>query len=417
MRNLFFVGAMTLALSLSAVAQGLNGRTIEVTNDQVKTVHVPLSIAVDSPDLTSVVTVVDVESGAVSPATVRNGELVFIVESLDPGVTRSYTVKVADKPATHVPRVQIKKQEGEAKIDVLIDGAHFTTYHYSNTWKKPFLWPVLSEGGVGLTRDFPALDREDEGMKDHPHHKSWWTAYGEVKLVKDEAADVTDCWGEGDNSGFQTSGEVTYGSGDAYGWIRAKNIWETKTHEDIVVEEREYRFYATPAAGRLTDVKVRFDPKYGAVKFKDTKEGGLVSVRMRPELCKDNAHITNAFGDEGESNCWGKPSPWCDYSGPLKDVGWRGLTIFDNPGNLRHPTSWHVRGYGLMGANAFGYSYFTGKDYNKGLMPDNGDYVIEKDAPLVMNYRVYVHTGNVKKAAVALRYSDYAKPPKVAWKK
>ena len=45
----------------------------------------------------------------------------------------------------------------------------------------------------------------------------------------------------------------------------------------------------------------------------------------------DLGDITNALGDKKESTCWGKPSPWCDYSGDLKDLGWRGLTVFDHP--------------------------------------------------------------------------------------
>ena len=39
--------------------------------------------------------------------------------------------------------------------DVVIAGEPFTTYTYSNNNRKPYLWPVLSEGGVGVTRDWP----------------------------------------------------------------------------------------------------------------------------------------------------------------------------------------------------------------------------------------------------------------------
>ena len=86
--------------------------------------------------------------------------------------------------------------------------------------------------------------------------------------------------------------------------------------------------------------------------------------------------ITNALGDKGEKTLWGKPSPWCDFTGDVPKAGLRGIAIFDNPANLRYPTSWHVRDYGLMGANCFGYSHFSKEAYNKGLIPENGDYLL-----------------------------------------
>ena len=175
---------------------------------------------------------------------------------------------------------------------------------------------------------------------------------------------------EGANSGFQHSGEVTFGPGDAYGWVRATNVWTDKNHNLLLTEEREYRFYATPESGRLVDCFLTFKADRGAVMFHDTKEGGMVAIRMRPELSYDNGVITNALGDVGEETLWGKPAAWCDYSGELPGVGWRGLAVFDHPTNLRHPTSWHVRNYGLMGANPFGYSYFKDKEHNQGLLPE-----------------------------------------------
>ena len=261
-------------------------------------------------------------------------------------------------------------------------------------------------------------EMEGDGRKDHPHHKSWWAAYGEISLVNqgnDETA-IWDCWAEGEKSGFQHSGEVTYGSGDAYGWIKARNTWQDKDHNPLLTEEREYRFYATPEEGRLVDCILTFTADYGAVMFHDTKEGGMVAIRMRPELSDEDSVITNALGDVGEENTWGKPAAWCDYSGQMEGIGWRGLAVFDHPSNLRHPTSWHVRGYGLMGANPFGYSYFKEKAYNQGLLPsENGDYLINNKESLQFRHRVYVHSGNVEQAAVADRYADFASPPEVEW--
>lgn len=332
-----------------------------------------------------------------------------------PGTSHVYEVVLAeqgeDAPA---PRVVVKKQEGADVVDVYIDDIHFTSYHYSGEWKKPFLWPVHGETGEQLTRPYPMDENADipEFAKDHPHHKSIWTAYGEICL---DGGEPVDLWAEGNNSGFQHVNTVTWGSGDAFGWVRSENVWQDGNRAPLVDETREYRFYATPAGARFIDVVVTFTASYGEVKFKDTKEGGIVAVRMHPSISGRGGKITNAEGDEGEQNCWGKPSPWCDYSADIEGVGWRGITVFDHPDNLRHPGSWHIRQYGLMGANSFGYSYFTEKDYNKPLIPDNGDYIIPQGVSLVFHYRVYVHSGSVVRARVKDRYRDYANPPAVAW--
>lgn len=397
---------ISLTLALTAGAQTLDGRKIHVKAGDAKSLFVPISLPCDVKEAEGVVKVIEAKTGKVFPATLRDGQLVFIAEGAMPNTEHDYVVKVEPKTAEYAPRVLIDKAAEPDKVEVRIEDVLFTAYHFSNANKKPFLWPILSEGQVEVTRGYP-MD-PNSLPKDHPHHKSIWSAYGDLNGV--------DCWAEGADSGFQTSGEVTWGSGDAYGWVRAKNTWDDKDHKPILLEEREYRFYATPEKGRLFDEFITFTADQGDVTFKDTKEGGIMALRMRSELSGKNAYITNAMGDSGEETCWGKPSPWCDYSGELKDAGWRGITVFDNPANLRYPTSWHVRNYGLMGANCFGYSYFMEKEYNKPLLPSaNGDYLLKKGEKLSFQYRVYVHSGDVKAAAVADRFADYATPPVAEW--
>ena len=322
-----------------------------------------------------------------------------------PNTEHVYSVKENDFGATYSPVVQIRP-EGDEKLGVYIEDKLLTAYYHPKDGKKPYLWPLNSADGVTLTRDFP-MD-PNNSPKDHPHHRSFWSAYGDINGA--------DCWTEEKESGYQQSGEVTSSSGDAFGWIHAKNVWQDKEHKPQIDEEREYRFYATPETGRVIDVTVTFTASYGDAKFGDTKEGGIVSVRMRQELCGANAVITNALGDVGEPTLWGKPAAWCDYSGPLPDKGTRGITIFDTPTNLRYPTSWHVRAYGLMGANCFGWHYFSEKEYNKPLLAsNNGDYLLKNGEKLTFKYRVYVHSGDVKESGVADRFAVYTNPPKANW--
>ncbi|MBW7863797.1 MAG: hypothetical protein GX580_14795 [Candidatus Hydrogenedens sp.] len=414
MRSVILLAAVCSLAVFPAMAD-LNGKMIQVKAGDTARVAVPVSVDCAEAAPEGPVTVVDSDSGAALPATLADGKLTFVVDKLAAGEDKVFSVKV--DPGKAAPRVSLEKKSGEDIVDVTIDGKLFTSYHYGSQWKKPFLWPINTVDGVGVTRDFPmTTESTPRTARDHPHHKSLWSAYGEVKLAS-AGDEYSDLWAEGGNSGTQKAGEVTWGSGDAYGWIKSENVWVNGADVPLIKESREYRFYATPESGRLLDVKVVFTADLGDVEFKDTKEGGIVAVRMRPDICGPKAAvITNAHGDVGEETAWGKPSPWCDFSGESKEAGWLGITIFDNPGNLRFPGSWHVRNYGLMGANSFGYSYFNEKAYNKGLIPERGDHTIKQGEPLVFNYRVYVHKGDVKEAAVADRYADYATPPEANWK-
>ena len=77
----------------------------------------------------------------------------------------------------------------------------------------------------------------------------------------------------------------------------------------------------------------------------------------------------------------------------------------DHPDNLRYPTQWHVRNYGLMTANCFGWSYY--KD-DKSI---DGSYTLAAHTDRVFRYRVVVHPGRA--GTVSARFVDFAFPPQV----
>lgn len=395
--TIHFLAVGLLMLPVGAQEGTLEGRAIVLTTGEHVGEHVPIALPFEGAPPAKGLTVQEPATGRSFPVTIRNGELVFVSEGLTPNTQHQYVIAARDGDAP--PVVTVKKVEDADALEVLIGEEHFTTFHYSKENKKPFLWPVYAEGGVAVTRDWPMGPKVI--TEDHPHQKSCWTAYGDVNGA--------DCWTEGSRSGFQVVEQVDSGSGDAYGWIASRNTWLNNARQPVVTEEREYRFYATPAKARIFDVAVTFTANHGDALFKDTKEGGLIAVRMRDELTEKFGQgvITNAAGGVGMAQCWGKPSPWCDYTGSLDGFGLRGVALFDHPSNLRYPTHWHVRDYGLMGANCFGYSDFTRGDPE----PRNGDYTLKSGEKMTFRYRVYVHSGNVEDARVADRYADFATPP------
>jgi hypothetical protein len=114
--------------------------------------------------------------------------------------------------------------------------------------------------------------------------------------------------------------------------------------------------------------------------------------------------IVNSRGAVGEKEAWGKPAEWVDYSGKV-EADTVGVAILDHPQSFRHPTHWHVRGYGLFAANPFGYRDFY-RDKSK-----DGSFQLEKGKSMELRYRVYFHHGDAGVAKVEEVYHGFAEPP------
>lgn len=339
------------------------------------------------------------EDGRVLPCQ-RSGRapsrITFILDRLDAGTARKATLE-ADTSSVP-PAVQLEHVEGE-RVEVSVGGSLFTRYHYASKWARPFLMPLNGPDGVSVTRSFKPPDDIPHGT-DHPHHKSLFVSWGDVNGC--------DNWSEVEGHGRQEHQAFTaLESGPVFGHIEAVNRWVTKEKVPLLDEHRAVRFYGLPGEARLLDLRVRFVAAYGPVTFGDTKEGGIASIRVTPSMNADKAgRIVNAYGGTQETETWGKRAHWCDYAGPVNGQT-AGIAIFDTPTNFRYPTYWHVRNYGLMTANPFGLSHFTGDPER------DGSHTIPTGAVFTFRYRLYVHAGTAADAGVAGKFLDYIAPPTV----
>ena len=101
------------------------------------------------------------------------------------------------------------------------------------------------------------------------------------------------------------------------------------------------------------------------------------------------------------TNASAERARWVDYSGVV-DGASAGIAMFDHPSNLRHPTWWHARDYGLCGANPFGIHDFAGE-------PDGtGDHTIPAGGTLRQRYLVLFHEGDPGGADIEGRYRAWA---------
>jgi hypothetical protein len=112
--------------------------------------------------------------------------------------------------------------------------------------------------------------------------------------------------------------------------------------------------------------------------------------------------MTNAEGNSGEAQVWGKRSAWVDYAGEINGEK-VGVAIFDHPANPKHPTYWHSRSYGLFAANIFGeHDFYSDKRRD-------GSVTLEKGQTMRFLYRVVIHPGDTISANIPALYAGYLK--------
>lgn len=336
-------------------------------------------------------------SGREVPVQVVPGGVAWLLDSLPAGEVRRY--RLVEEECAPSPTIELRDRPGEA-LDFSVGGAHFTTYNYASRWARPFFHPVIVDGRQ-VTRAWP-MDELPGETRDHPHHKGIWVAHGDVNGVDD--------WSEQSGHGRIVHREFTYVSaGPVVAEVHESLGWVSASGSPVLDEARRLAVWNLPTSDRLLDVDVSLTALGQAVKFGDTKEAGLISVRVATSMDGNKGGlIENGFGGRREAETWGKTAPWCHYSGQVGGPGRdevMGIGVFDHPANPRYPSNWHVRDYGLMTANPFGYHDFfpeRGRD---------GSLTLPAGETMTFRYRVYLHRGDAAAGEVEARFADYAFPP------
>jgi hypothetical protein len=306
---------------------------------------------------------------------------------------------------------QVKVTQGPEQIAVEIDGKPFTVFYISGKdLNRPYLHPLRSASGKMVNRSFPAGQLPGE-TTDHPHHAGLFYGHGDVngynywaiQNVPTPRSEASATMGR-----IVLKKVVSVKSGKESGSVDVVFNWLTPDGKPLLTENRKMTFYADPTL-RIID----FDFDFAAIDkvvFRDTKEGTF-AMRMataleeppakeKPDTPARTGKLVNAQGGEGEANVWGTRSEWVDYSGEL-DGEKLGVVMMDHPGNPRHPTYWHSRGYGLHSINPFGVSDFLNDK------TQNGSLTIEPGKHVRFRYRVIVHPG-ASRARLDELYKEYA---------
>lgn len=324
---------------------------------------------------------------------------------------------------SHSARAQVSITELEDRIRIEINGEIFTEWRHQD-WVAPYLYPVVGPNGENITRNYPMKEGVPSESQDHYHHRSlrfghsdvnglnfwFWrlgkereTSKAEIKLEKIERI----------SSG--KTGEVV--------------LWNQWLNDGELVMREKVRLAFTPLENRqvLMDFDIEFHPGKNPVTLGDQKDGGmLVRVAGTMKAAQKNTGkklagtILNSRGDV-DSDAWGKAAEWVDYYGPDTSGKTVGIAMFDHPKNLRFPTQWHARTYGLLAANRFSKDHFDPKFAKAKGVPcrpfskdcpacksRGGSYTIPVGESLSLRHRFYFHHGDSKSADVEGQYADYA---------
>jgi hypothetical protein len=332
------------------------------------------------------------------PYQVLDGMLYFAAPRMPAKKTVTFEFRADKSVPARLGTAEAVEKEG--KLDFLMKGKLFTSYNYKPApAPKPYFYPVMGPRDIPVTRGWP-MDPQKGDVEDHPHHKSIYVSHGDINGV--------DVWSEEKGHGGQKHEQfMRLVSGPFVSGFDEKLTWHDKDGKPLMGEVRTVRLYNLPWNLRVMDIGVKFVAEHGPVTFGDTKEGGIISVRVAtPMNGNKTGLIENAFGGKGEAECWGKPSPWVDYSGMVK--GKRlGIAVFDHCNNLRHPARWHVRDYGLFALNPFALSHYKyGRD-------TDGSYRLEAGKELAFSFRIVIHQNDAVRGKIKESYLTYAFPPKI----
>lgn len=281
-------------------------------------------------------------------------------------------------------------------VDIYADGGLFATVRF-DAEHGPCVSPLYAAGEARVTRGFP-LDPQPDDATDHPHHRGLWFAHGDVSGV--------DFWHDGGH--FETLGFEVELRSKSVAVVTLSLLWRANDGRELVRERRRLAFHAERGL-RWVEARHELAPAAGDVVFGDTKEGTF-ALRVAPTLQVEGpvarGTLTDSVGRSG-GDVWGKRAAWIATTGPARraDGSEHALTVglLEHPTNLRYPTWWHARTYGLLAANPFGKAAFEGRT----LDPD-GAVLLRRTETLVLRYRVLLGDGPLTPEALEAEAARFA---------
>jgi hypothetical protein len=286
------------------------------------------------------------------------------------------------------PRVQVIPQPG-TQFSFQVDGREVARYIAGPETPKPYFYPVLGPACRPVTRIGHPHDPVTHG-----HHLSLWIGHKDVGGAN--------FWELGPKSGRIVHDRVLKIDDGSAATLAARATWVDAGGKALLVDERVWTLapvVGTAGEGGFGEFTLDLDLTLSAAGAPVTlgkTPFGLLAVRVAKTMGVNDGggRITNSEGKTGEGEIFWKPARWCDYSGPAAPGIVNGIMLFDHPKNPGHPTAWHVRSDGWMGASA-----------------TQGEALeITKEKPLALRYRLWVHAGACDPAKAEEQWKRWTGP-------
>lgn len=264
-------------------------------------------------------------------------------------------------------------------VSFTVHGEEIARFGYDVDLERPYLYPLRGPAGHPVTRMGHPADPEGHG-----HHRSVWTGHMDVNGLnfwEDGPARVT----------HGRVAELRDGTDAATAVVEL--VWRDADGRSVLNEERTMILRPLADGGRYLDLRLVYTPAGGEVEFGKTPFGFLgVRVESTVSVRFGGGRVLNSEGGVDEEGTRWQRARWVDYTGPVAPGVNNGISVFDHPSNPRHPTYWHVRNDGWMGAS---FCY-------------DAPHTLGAGESLVLRYRLFVHGEDADAATLDRHWREFA---------
>lgn len=305
-------------------------------------------------------------------------------------------VMLSAGPLADPSEIELRRDDEEGKLHVLIDGRELLVYQYIHWLDLPHYYPMNSPSGKNM------LVQQTEP---YPHHRAFWFA-DTVRLNGEREVSTYNALYSGQKIGQNAYGppfrdrirHLTFNQCEAKGnraVIDAKLVWEMDGLRPVLEERRHLIVHALGKGEYLLDMTYELTAAFGDVQFvSDAVHYAWPFLRLHPKFSGENGGtITADSGATGQEATNMKVARWIDYSSTIEGTT-EGVAVFQWPDSQDH--RWLTREYGTFGPRR----------------PDNRSgkpFTLKKGESITQRVGIFVHKGNVKTGRVSKRFKQYIK--------
>ncbi len=222
----------------------------------------------------------------------------------------------------------------------------------------------------------------------HSHHNSIWIAHNDVNGLS--------FWSDQSKARIVHQRILDIQDHGQLSWITTSSHWlDEAANKTLLIETRRTSVRLLPDNEFWLLIDLKLESKEPVTLGKTPF--GLLGVRMAKTIGVNDGGglIRNSQQKSGEKDTLWQRAQWLDYSGPVTPTASDGITLMDHPKNPNHPTFFHTRADGWMGAS----------------LTYDAPITIPPDRPLTLRYGLWIHAGKPDDNKINKKWSEFAQMP------